>query len=105
MVTETNQNLRSKPLIFLLCFSVKVFAETKDELALVLFGTDSTKNPLEQDGQYQNIVVHRHLMVPDFELLEEIEHQIHPENQQADCILFYTTVYVPLYLVLIAVQT
>ncbi|KAF6714527.1 X-ray repair cross-complementing protein 5 [Oryzias melastigma] len=62
----------------------QVFAETKDEVALVLFGTDATKNPLEQDEQYQNIVVHRHLMVPDFELLEEIEHQIHPEGQQAD---------------------
>uniref|UniRef100_A0A8C7Z1R9 X-ray repair cross-complementing protein 5 n=1 Tax=Oryzias sinensis TaxID=183150 RepID=A0A8C7Z1R9_9TELE len=62
----------------------QVFAETKDEVALVLFGTDATKNPLEQDEQYQNIVVHRHLMVPDFDLLEEIEHQIHPEGQQAD---------------------
>uniref|UniRef100_A0A3Q2P591 X-ray repair cross-complementing protein 5 n=1 Tax=Fundulus heteroclitus TaxID=8078 RepID=A0A3Q2P591_FUNHE len=62
----------------------QVFKETKDELALVLFGTDSTNNPLSRDGQYQNITVHRHLMVPDFELLEEIEHQIHPENQQAD---------------------
>lgn len=65
----------------------QVFAETKDELALVLFGTDSTKNQLDQDGQYQNITVHRHLMIPDFELLEEIENQIHPESQQADCIL------------------
>ncbi|XP_056286454.1 X-ray repair cross-complementing protein 5 [Pseudoliparis swirei] len=62
----------------------QVFAETKDELALVLFGTDSTKNSLDQDGQYQNITVHRHLMIPDFELLEEIENQVHPENQQAD---------------------
>ncbi|XP_076602838.1 X-ray repair cross-complementing protein 5-like [Chaetodon auriga] len=62
----------------------QVFAETKDELALVLFGTDSTKNQLDQDGQYQNITVHRHLMMPDFELLEEIENQIHPESQQAD---------------------
>ncbi|KAM4558391.1 X-ray repair cross-complementing protein 5-like [Odontesthes bonariensis] len=62
----------------------QVFAETKDELALVLFGTDATKNPLDQDGQYQNITVHRKLMIPDFELLEEIEHQIHPESQQAD---------------------
>ncbi|XP_041806017.1 X-ray repair cross-complementing protein 5 [Chelmon rostratus] len=62
----------------------QVFAETKDELALVLFGTDSTKNQLDQDGQYQNITVHRHLMIPDFELLEEIENQIHPESQQAD---------------------
>ncbi|XP_029314830.1 X-ray repair cross-complementing protein 5 [Cottoperca gobio] len=62
----------------------QVFAETKDELALVLFGTDSTKNSLEQDGQYQNITVHRHLKMADFELLEEIENQIHPESQQAD---------------------
>ncbi|CAJ1079229.1 X-ray repair cross-complementing protein 5 [Xyrichtys novacula] len=62
----------------------QVFAETKDELALVLFGTDSTNNRLDQDGQYQNITVHRHLMIPDFELLEEIENQIQPENSQAD---------------------
>ncbi|XP_068428249.1 X-ray repair cross-complementing protein 5 [Clinocottus analis] len=62
----------------------QVFAETKDELALVLFGTESTENPLDNDGQYQNITVHRHLMIPDFELLEEIENQVHPENHQAD---------------------
>ncbi|XP_022051847.2 X-ray repair cross-complementing protein 5 [Acanthochromis polyacanthus] len=62
----------------------QVFAETKDELALVLFGTDATKNPLDKDDQYQNITVHRSLKVPDFELLVEIENQIQPENQQAD---------------------
>nr|XP_043875091.1 X-ray repair cross-complementing protein 5 isoform X1 [Solea senegalensis] len=62
----------------------QVFAETKEELALVLFGTDSTKNPLSKDGQYQNITIHRHLMLADFDLLEEIENQIHPESQQAD---------------------
>ncbi|KAJ0070287.1 hypothetical protein NL108_007624 [Boleophthalmus pectinirostris] len=62
----------------------QVFAETKDELALVLFGTDRTKNPLQQDDQYQHISVHRHLMIPDFDLLEEIANQIQPENHQAD---------------------
>ncbi|KAL6484445.1 hypothetical protein MHYP_G00064900 [Metynnis hypsauchen] len=62
----------------------QVFAENKDELALVLFGTDGTKNPLAQDGQYQNICVHRHLMLPDFELLEEIENQLQPGSQHAD---------------------
>ncbi|XP_053733877.1 X-ray repair cross-complementing protein 5 isoform X1 [Synchiropus splendidus] len=62
----------------------QVFSETKDEMALVLFGTDSTKNPLAADGQYQNITVHRQLTIPDFELLEEIALQIQPENQQAD---------------------
>lgn len=67
--------------------SWQVFAESKDELALVLFGTDSTRNPLYCEGQYQNVTIHRHLMMPDFELLEEIENQIHPESQQADWIL------------------
>ncbi|XP_048095902.1 X-ray repair cross-complementing protein 5 isoform X1 [Alosa alosa] len=62
----------------------QVFAETKDELGLVLFGTDHTKNPLATDSQYQNIAVHRHLMIPDFELLEEIQNDIHPGSQQAD---------------------
>lgn len=62
----------------------QVFAETKDELALVLFGTDGTKNSLQRDDQYQHISVHRRLMIPDFELLEEIANQIQPESQQAD---------------------
>ncbi|XP_062861614.1 X-ray repair cross-complementing protein 5 isoform X2 [Trichomycterus rosablanca] len=62
----------------------QVFAETKDELGLVLFGTDDTKNPLAQDDQYQNIFIRRHLMMPDFELLEEIEHQLKPGGQHAD---------------------
>ncbi|XP_030642929.1 X-ray repair cross-complementing protein 5 [Chanos chanos] len=62
----------------------QVFAESKDELGLVLFGTDDTKNPLAKEGQYQNISIHRHLMIPDFELLEEIENQLQPGSQQAD---------------------
>ncbi|KAM6979367.1 X-ray repair cross-complementing protein 5-like [Tautogolabrus adspersus] len=62
----------------------QVFAETKDELALVLFGTDSTDNFLNKDGQYQNISVRRHLMMPDFDLLEEIQNEVHPEGSQAD---------------------
>lgn len=65
----------------------QVFSETKVDLALVLFGTDATDNPLSQDGQYEHIRVHRHLLVPDCDLLVEIENQIQPENQQADCIL------------------
>ncbi|XP_061082268.1 X-ray repair cross-complementing protein 5 isoform X2 [Conger conger] len=62
----------------------QVFAENKDELGLVLFGTDDTKNSLAGDGQYQNIFVHRHLMMPDFELLEDIQNQVQPGSQQAD---------------------
>lgn len=65
-----------------------MFAESKDEIALVLFGTDGTKNALAHEDQYQNITVHRHLMLPDFDLLEDIESRIQPGSQQADCILF-----------------
>uniref|UniRef100_A0A4W5KFC8 Ku70/Ku80 N-terminal alpha/beta domain-containing protein n=1 Tax=Hucho hucho TaxID=62062 RepID=A0A4W5KFC8_9TELE len=63
---------------------LQVFAENKDELGLVLFGSDNTENNLAKDGQYQNISVHRHLMIPNFELLEEIQNAVHPGSQQAD---------------------
>ncbi|XP_022423341.1 X-ray repair cross-complementing protein 5 [Delphinapterus leucas] len=62
----------------------QVFAESKDEIALVLFGTDGTENALAGEGQYQNITVHRHLMLPDFDLLEDIESKIQPGSQQAE---------------------
>ncbi|KAM4836485.1 X-ray repair cross-complementing protein 5 [Thomomys bottae] len=62
----------------------QVFSESKDEIALVLFGTDGTENSLAGGDQYQNITVHRHLMLPDFDLLEDIENKIQPGSQQAD---------------------
>lgn len=62
----------------------QVFAESKNEIALVLFGTDGTENALAAGDQYQNITVHRHLMLPDFDLLEDIERRIQPGSQQAD---------------------
>ncbi|XP_008053748.2 X-ray repair cross-complementing protein 5 [Carlito syrichta] len=62
----------------------QVFSESKDEIALVLFGTDGTENALAVRNQYQNITVHRHLMLPDFDLLEEIQNKIQAGSQQAD---------------------
>ncbi|ELW49194.1 X-ray repair cross-complementing protein 5 [Tupaia chinensis] len=62
----------------------QVFAESKDEIALVLFGTDGTNNTLADEDQYQNITVHRHLMLPDFDLLEDVESKIQPGSQQSD---------------------
>lgn len=62
----------------------QVFAETKDEIAVVLFGTDGTDNALAARDQYENITVQRHLMLPDFQLLEEIQDVIQPGAQQAD---------------------
>ncbi|XP_018409946.1 PREDICTED: X-ray repair cross-complementing protein 5-like [Nanorana parkeri] len=62
----------------------QVFAESKDEIAVVLFGTDGTDNSLADGDQYQNISVQRHLMLPDFELLDEIQNVIQPGAEQAD---------------------
>ncbi|NXT77776.1 XRCC5 protein, partial [Zapornia atra] len=62
----------------------QVFAESKDEVAVVLFGTDGTKNDLASGDQYRNITVHRSLMLPDFDLLEDIQDVIKPGSEQAD---------------------
>nr|DBA19610.1 TPA: hypothetical protein GDO54_015413 [Pyxicephalus adspersus] len=62
----------------------QVFAESKDEIAVVLFGTDETDNSLADGDQYLNISVQRHLMLPDFQLLEEIQNVIQPGAEQAD---------------------
>ncbi|KFQ91744.1 X-ray repair cross-complementing protein 5, partial [Nipponia nippon] len=62
----------------------QVFAESKDEVAVVLFGTDGTMNDLGRGDQYQNITVHRSLMLPDFDLLEDIQDVIKPGSEQAD---------------------
>ncbi|NXV98777.1 XRCC5 protein, partial [Fregetta grallaria] len=62
----------------------QVFAESKDEVAVVLFGTDGTRNDLASGDQYQNITVYRSLMLPDFDLLEDIQDVIKPGSEQAD---------------------
>ncbi|NXD24399.1 XRCC5 protein, partial [Spelaeornis formosus] len=62
----------------------QVFAESKDEVAVVLFGTNGTRNDLASEDQYQNITVHRSLMLPDFDLLEDIQNVIKAGSQQAD---------------------
>ncbi|XP_010144967.1 PREDICTED: X-ray repair cross-complementing protein 5 [Eurypyga helias] len=62
----------------------QVFAESKDEVAVVLFGTDGTKNDLASGDQYRNITVRRSLMLPDFDLLEDIQDVIKPGSEQAD---------------------
>uniref|UniRef100_A0ABM5F7H8 X-ray repair cross-complementing protein 5 isoform X1 n=1 Tax=Pogona vitticeps TaxID=103695 RepID=A0ABM5F7H8_9SAUR len=62
----------------------QVFAESKDEISLVLFGTENTANSLASGDQYQHIAVHRHLMLPDFDLLEDIQNVIQPGSEQGD---------------------
>ncbi|KAM4698232.1 X-ray repair cross-complementing protein 5 [Rhinophrynus dorsalis] len=70
--------------VMMLFLQRQVFAESKDEIAVVLFGTDGTDNALADKDQYQNISVQRHLMLPDFELLEEIQSVVEPGSGQAD---------------------
>ncbi|XP_068102182.1 X-ray repair cross-complementing protein 5 isoform X2 [Hyperolius riggenbachi] len=79
---ETAFELAKK--VVMLFVQRQVFAESKDEIAVVLFGTDRTENALADADQYQNITVQRHLMMPDFDLLDEIQNSIEPGNQQAD---------------------
>ncbi|XP_077176713.1 X-ray repair cross-complementing protein 5 [Paroedura picta] len=62
----------------------QVFAESKDEISLVLFGTDGTGNSLANEDQYQHITVHRHLFLPDFDLLEDIQNVVQPGTGQGD---------------------
>ncbi|XP_051881846.1 X-ray repair cross-complementing protein 5 isoform X2 [Pristis pectinata] len=70
--------------VVLLFIQRQVFAESKDETALVLFGTDGTSNPLATSDQYQHIIVHRGLMIPDFDLLEDVHSGIKASDDQAD---------------------
>ncbi|XP_074857441.1 X-ray repair cross-complementing protein 5 isoform X2 [Carettochelys insculpta] len=62
----------------------QVFAERKDEVSVVLFGTGGTKNNLASGDQYQNITVQTPLMLPDFDLLKDIQNAIQPGSEQAD---------------------
>ncbi|XP_044294195.1 X-ray repair cross-complementing protein 5 [Varanus komodoensis] len=62
----------------------QVFAESKDEVSLVLFGTENTANCLASGDQYQHITVHRHLMLPDFDLLEDVQNVIQPGSGHGD---------------------
>ncbi|XP_039247751.2 X-ray repair cross-complementing protein 5-like [Styela clava] len=62
----------------------KIFSESKDEVALVLFGTEDTLNNLaDDDGGYQNITVSRPLGISGFDLLEDIS-KIHPGPKETD---------------------
>ncbi|XP_068705465.1 X-ray repair cross-complementing protein 5-like [Montipora foliosa] len=65
----------------------KMFANTKDEFGLILFGTEETSNRLnDKEGGYENISVVRHLALPDLEMLRFVHSQITPGNVETDFI-------------------
>lgn len=69
-----------------------MFEESKDEIALVVFGTTNTANPLADGDQYENITVARPLSLPDWALVQYVQKDLQPTNVSADCILLYTDV-------------
>ena len=61
-----------------------MFQESKDELALILYGTDETNNELADENSYQNINITFSLAPANWHLFEEIQ-RIRPGNSPTDC--------------------
>ena len=61
-----------------------MFQESKDELGLILYGTDESDNDLADESNYQHISVRFPLGPVNWRLFEEIQ-KIAPGNQPADC--------------------
>lgn len=64
----------------------QILAGAKDEVGLILFGTEDTKNDLAADG-YNHVVVLRDIITPDVEFLRQVEN-IRPGGADGDCTLF-----------------
>ena len=65
----------------------QMFAESKDEICIVLFGTDDTANDLAEEDDYAHITVARPVGMVDWDLLNYVNNDIQPGNSSADCIL------------------
>ncbi len=64
-----------------------MFSESKDEVALILFGTPDKDNPLDDGECYENITIAQPMDVASFELLETVQNNIQSTDVSADCIL------------------
>lgn len=62
---------------------MQMFQESKDELALVLYGTEESHNDLADEENYQHINVVFPLAPANWRLFEEIQ-KMSPGNQPAD---------------------
>ena len=65
----------------------QVFAESKDEVSLILFGTAGTANHLAKNGQYEYITEARPMAPVDLDLIRYVKKEITPGPASADCIL------------------
>jgi len=66
-----------------------MFAESKDEIALILVGSDETDNPLADGDTYQNISIANPLGIVDFDFLQLVQNDVKPSASSADCILVF----------------
>jgi ATP-dependent DNA helicase 2 subunit 2 len=65
-----------------------MFAESKDEVALILFGTENTANDLADGESYARITLAKPLAAPGWNLLEYVQNDIQASNHSnGDCIL------------------
>ena len=64
-----------------------MFSQSKDEICLVLFGTEDTANDLADGESYEHVTLARPLGLVNWELLQYMENDIHPSNVSGDCIL------------------
>ena len=64
-----------------------MFAESKDEVSLILFGTAGTANHLATDDEYQHITEARPMGPVNLDLIQYVKNEITPGPAVADCIL------------------
>jgi len=70
-----------------------MFAESKDEIALILVGSEDTDNPLADGDAYQHVAIANPLGVVDFDFLQLVQTDIKPSSTPGDCILYITLIY------------
>ena len=62
----------------------KIFAQSKDEIALVLFGCEETNNNLAEEDSYKNISVVFPLGLSNFDILEFVNNSLKPGIEETD---------------------
>ncbi|XP_053382453.1 X-ray repair cross-complementing protein 5-like [Mercenaria mercenaria] len=62
----------------------KMFAESKDEIALILVGSDDTDNPLANGECYEHISIANPLGIVDFDFLQLVQNDIKASSTAGD---------------------
>lgn len=69
-----------------------MFQESKDELALILYGSEESNNDLADEDNYRNINVVFPLSPANWHLFEEIQ-KVKPGHETADCKFSFLCLY------------